>query len=105
MLSAKEQLQLFAKYNEQYYTFTLEGNEAFAAKYVQRMRVALSRIRVKLRQRGMVFKTNFKMSLHSVITNGDGTVQVTLYKKTPDQELSNAIDEILLPLIQKQYEV
>jgi len=78
--------------------FEIQGNETTARKFVQSMRVELSRMRDIVRRRKRAVKP-FTLSFVSAIENEEtGLVAITLLKKSEHAELSAELNDILSDL-------
>lgn len=77
------------------FTFELEGTTQDGDNFVQAMRVALSRIRNLVRNKGFTVKP-FKMKLISIkdSTANEGHVTIVLQKHVGNTEIANEIDDI-----------
>lgn len=76
------------------YSFILAGNHRFAEKFVHRMRVELSRLREKVKERNRVVRP-FKVLLKSIIyCQQTNKCTIVLLKSVGDNDVSGEVDDI-----------
>jgi len=108
MSAVKERLVLFleATREQPTYTFKLRGSIDDGQKFVQCMRVQLSRWRSALKRKNMCAKY-FKMILQSIdISEEDeSVVEITLFKRTSLIDLQDGLSEVIGDLALKKENV
>jgi phosphotransferase system IIB component len=75
------------------FVFTLEGTENDARAFVHRMRVELSRLRQRVKDRGKV-PVPFKMMLGDIKTLTPNKQQISLVKDNSIMRVSKEVDEV-----------
>ena len=102
MLSPKERAFEFAKHKREkgiYFVFETPGDEKYALSYIQRMRVAISRIRVRVKRRGLSV-AYFKMILVKIEPDAEKNVcKITVQKVFANNEVNAIIEQAFEPFI------